>query len=240
MISRKRYKSPPVREVICEFRFDEKSQWDATIPGLIYEELKGIYPVKRHGNEVEIQFGPKGINQSIKLSDRVQLLNKEENIIVQIAPHLLVINLLTPYTDWEEYLKTIDHIFDVYRKVANPVNMVQNQLRYINEITFSHPIEMEEYFEFYPFLGSNLPQNIYSFIVGVEIPFENDHDLLRLQMQSGKGISMVLDLIYSHNKTGVIPFENTLPWLDKAHRHIIETFESCINDKLRNLFGEEN
>lgn len=240
MIGRKRYKNPPVREVICEFRFDEKSQWDATIPGLIYEELKDLYPVKRQGNEVEIQFGPQGINQSVKLSDRVQLLNQEENVIIQIAPHLLVINLLTPYTNWEEYLKIIDQTFSVYRKVANPINIVQNQLRYINEIIFSHPIEMEEYFEFYPFLGKNLPQNFESFIVGVEIPFENENDFLRLQMQSGQGVSIVLDLIYSHNKTGIISFDSTLAWLDKAHRHIIQTFESCIKDNLRQLFEEES
>lgn len=36
----KKYKNPPIVEVVCEFRLSDDTLWDLTIPGLLYEKLK--------------------------------------------------------------------------------------------------------------------------------------------------------------------------------------------------------
>ncbi|AJI21059.1 TIGR04255 family protein [Priestia megaterium] len=238
MENKRHYQNPPVREVICEFRFDEKSEWDATIPGLIYDELKEAYPLKKRSNEVEIT-NEGSTSRSVQMSDRIQFFNEQENAAIQIAPNLLVINLLAPYTNWDNYLGMIERVFTTYKKIANPLDIVHSKLHYINEIKFTQDVvELDKYLNFVPFLGGNLPGDYSSFILGVKIPYEEEKDYLRIQMQNGKSHNLILDLAYTNNQIETVNFENMFVWLNKAHDNIIETFENCIKDDLRKTFVE--
>jgi len=40
----KQYENPPIREVVCEFRFQSENRWDLAVPGLIYADLKQEFP----------------------------------------------------------------------------------------------------------------------------------------------------------------------------------------------------
>ena len=40
----KRYTNPPLVEALCEFQFDPSTAWDLTLIGLIYDQLKDIFP----------------------------------------------------------------------------------------------------------------------------------------------------------------------------------------------------
>ncbi|QPA31613.1 TIGR04255 family protein [Thermaerobacillus caldiproteolyticus] len=240
-MERKYYKNPPVKEVICEFKFDSTSPWDSTIPGLIYEGIKGQYPKKVQGKELEIGISNEGIEQNLRISERLQLSSEDEKVIIQIGPHHLIINSLIPYTNWDDYLKLVDQILNVYISVAEPVGIERTLLRYINEIRFeSDTVELKDYFNFYPYLGEGLPPDYSSFILGVQIPFEDDKDILRLQMNSTEDFSIILDLTYFSGKTESINFEKLYSWLDKGHERIVSTFEACIKDSLRKIFGESD
>ena len=48
----RRYKNSPIIEAICEFQFEENSEWDLTIPGLVYDRVQNEFPIRRHAARV--------------------------------------------------------------------------------------------------------------------------------------------------------------------------------------------
>jgi uncharacterized protein (TIGR04255 family) len=75
------YRTPPLVEATCEFRFNPGPQWDATFPGLIYGKLREDFPVRRSvaGQNVEatIQVGPEGVHHQLIQSDRMLFLRED-------------------------------------------------------------------------------------------------------------------------------------------------------------------
>jgi uncharacterized protein (TIGR04255 family) len=242
----RKYKSPPLIEALCEFRFEPRSPWDLAIPGLIYEKLSDTFPKRRQAKAYEtmVAAGPEGIQQQVVQTDRLQFLRDDEKALIQVGPHLLAVNHLKPYPTWEGFLPLIRKGLDAYRKVADPKGFQRIGLRYINRMDFPESrIELEQFFEFYPFVGQQLPQDFGPFIIGVQIPFEDGRDILRLQMTSGvpdkpDAVSVVLDLEYFLGRPGQVTFDNEFRWLEQAHGRVEATFEGCVKETLRRQFEE--
>lgn len=77
----------------------------------------------------------------------------------------------------------------------------------------------------------------------IEIPFENRRDRLRLAIGStnpekSNKIAILLDLDYIMMKPETVIIEQFPEWLENAHTVIEETFEACVTEKCRKLFGE--
>lgn len=242
----RRYKYPPVDEAICEFRFESDSPWDLTVPGLVYEKLRADLPKREPTSALEAttrQAGPDTIEQQWVQVDRLRLLSEDEKTVAQISPHLLAVNRLRPYTGWEEFLPLVGKSLTAYQEVANPKGLQQISVRYINRITLEDPVELEDYFEFYPFVGQKLPQNLNSFIVGIQSTFNEGRDVLQMQMTSNvpnepNTIAVVLDLLYFLGQPGTVPFEEVFGWIGNAHDRIEDAFEGCLKEALRERFGE--
>ncbi|MBU9723155.1 MULTISPECIES: TIGR04255 family protein [Bacillaceae] len=241
-MDRKFYKNPPVREVICELRFNRVGSWDATIPGLMYERLKSDFPKKEQVNSIEAEIGPgpDGFQHNVKLSESLQIKTENEEASINISPYRLIISHVNPYTSWENFLKLIDKSFSVYAEINCPEDIERIGLRYTNEIDLQRTkFELDDYFNFYPHLGGSLNRDYGSFITGVQLPFDEGKNNLKLQL-TNKNQLLILDLDYFVTDSKYISIEEIYPWLDVAHSRIIETFEGCITDKLRDFFGEEN
>jgi uncharacterized protein (TIGR04255 family) len=52
------YNNSPIIESICEFRFTEDTNWDITVPGLIFEDVRTEYPYKEQRTTQEISLSP--------------------------------------------------------------------------------------------------------------------------------------------------------------------------------------
>ena len=48
----RRYKNSPIIEAICEFQFEENSEWDLTVPGLVYDRVQNEFPIRRYAARV--------------------------------------------------------------------------------------------------------------------------------------------------------------------------------------------
>ena len=104
-------------------------------------------------------------------------------------------------------------------------------------------IDLEDYFEFRPYVEPNLPRTIGPFMMAVQLPFEDSRDMLNLQLASLAGVSsdiatIILDLDYSLVKPSEVGLDQAFEWVDKAHNNIEEIFEACITDRLRRTFEE--
>ena len=242
----KLYKNSPISEAVCEFQFGQDSPWDFTVPGLVYEKVRNTFPNRSQiarvtmgivANEGEIgpQFGAVPV---------MRFTRKDEKAHIQIAPHLLSIHHLRPYSSWQEFLPLILDAFQAYREVASPRSIHRIGLRYINTIELAgSSIDLEDYFEFRPYVGPNLPRTIGPFAMSVQLPFENSRDVLNLQMVSQAGVlsditTIILDLDYFLVKSGEVELDEAFEWIDIAHTHIEDIFEASITEQLKQKFRE--
>lgn len=242
----KHYKNSPISEAVCEFQFGQDSTWDFTVPGLVYEKVRNTFPIRSQvarvtmgiaANEGEIgpQFGAVPV---------MRFTRKDEKAHIQVAPHLLSVHHLKPYSSWQEFLPLIKDGFEAYREVASPKSIHRIGLRYINTIELTgSSIALEDYFEFRPYVGPDLPRTIGPFMMSVQLPFENSRDVLNLQLVSQAGLSsdvaiIILDLDYFLAKSGEVKLDEAFDWVNTAHTHIEDVFEASINEQLKQKFEE--
>ncbi|MHA1278055.1 MAG: TIGR04255 family protein [Candidatus Helarchaeota archaeon] len=241
----KKYKNPPVVEALCEFKFISNQQWDLTIPGLIYEEVRNEFPDRKQQIGIGVQFRPteRGIEHRVETTPpRVQFYKKDKTALIQVAPDLLAINQLKPYLTWDKFKLMILEGFKVYKKIAAPKGLTRIGLKYINIIEFGkEAIELKDYFQYYPFIPNDMPQHYGPFLTRVEFPYEDGNENLILTLSSLPSkkldiISILLDLDYVMIQPEYISFDQISEWLDKAHERIENAFELSITNKAREMF----
>lgn len=241
----RKYKNPPVKEVVCEFRFEQDFEWNLSFPGLIYSELKDLFPKRDQSKQFELSIDStqaKSIKQTFQAVDRLLLTNETENIKTQIGPYLLAVNHLRPYSSWNTFIPVIERAVASFIKVTEAKLIKRSGLRYINIFSWNENIvKLEEFFNFYPFLGPGLPQQHRAFISGVILDKGNGN-LLKLELQSalpepGFPSSFVNDLDYYSETQYPASIEQMMKWLSSAHAEIEDTFEKTITEELRKTFG---
>ncbi len=242
----RKYRNPPIIEALCEFRFEQDSEWDPTVYGLMYEKTKDDFPKRKKARQLSLGLAAEsdGMRQRVQASDRMQFLSSDEKTLVQVAENLLVVNKMAPYGSWEELVPTVMHCFDVYSEVATPTKVGRIGLRYINRLDLPGPrADLEEFVEFRPHLGSALPQDHGPFSVSVMLPYHQERDVLKLEFSSCEAsspavLSATLDLDYFLAEAMDVDGQSVRNWLDAAHSQVERIFEACITDRLREVFDE--
>lgn len=242
----KKYQNPPIVEALCEFQFEPDSSWDLAIPGLVYEKLRDVFPKRRQskGLALNILAGPEAVEQRVRTTDLMQFLREDEKALVQVGPHLLTVNHLKPYSSWQEFSPLIKKGIEAYCAVAEPKGIHRIGLRYINYIEIpERSIKLENYFEFYPFTGPDLPKEHGLFIVGIQVPCEASRDILKIALTSANTqtpdtSAIILDLDYFLAKPKEVAPDDVFKWMDVAHDRVEKAFEACITDRLRQAFVE--
>lgn len=239
----KKYANPPIVEAACEFRLTSDTHWDLTVPGLFYERVKEDFPHReqRVVQEVELAQEPQGFQYQVRMTERVLFFTSDRKMLVQLGPRLLVVNTLKPYPTWQGFKPRIEMAWEKLQEVVEVRGLERIGLRYINQIQFpSETAKLEDYFEFYPFVGKRLPHNMVSFIAGGEFPYNDDRDRCRVQLYTAAGekSAVILDIDYFLARPRAIAASEAMKWVEEAHSALEEIFEGCITDRLRQQFGE--
>lgn len=240
-LPRRHYRHPPLVNAVAEFRF-APGAWDQTVPGLFYAQVQDTFPSKEQVPVIEMAtLADEGgqVQQQITNFERLLLRRTEGDATIAIGSHYLAITRAAPYESWEEFQPLIALALAAYREVAAPEGIQRIGLRYVNRVAIDLEarIELGDYFDFFPHVGEHLPQDHGSFICGVQIPFEGDRDLVRVQLADQPPGEFVLDIDYFLNRVGHVSFEVVEEWLTTAHGHVEQVFEGCIKDSLRKMFG---
>jgi uncharacterized protein (TIGR04255 family) len=241
------YRNPPVIEAVCEFRFPKGTQWPEDITEKFYEKVKDSFPHKEvhKGQELEITAKEDDFRHKIVSIERTTLQSEKPRIQIHIGNRILSIHCLQPYPSWEVFLPRIQRAFDTIRKVTDITGIDRIGLLYLDKIEIPEGGDtLGEYFNFYPFIGKNLPKNFINFIVGCEFPFADMRDICRLQLtralQERPGYStFILSTDYYLAKRHMISQDDVDEWLENAHQEVREIFEGSITDKMRALFELE-
>lgn len=251
---RRIYKSPPVVEALCSFRFIPADPWDWTIPGLLYDKVKKEYPEKRQQGilELELQTSEQGVGISQKAlgeTVRMQFLREDGSALIQIGPNMLVVNQLRPYPNWPRFRGSIIDVLDEYIGVGHPKAIQTVGLRYINRIELpDRDLALEEWFAAYPRIPDVLPRILTSFFTRTEIvPLGCDArmtltmgtvgDQAEVKTPQAKSNAAILDLDFTTVREEQVSRTDVEKWLDNAHDQIEQYFEACLTDRTRALFG---
>jgi len=240
-----KYGNPPIIEVVAEFRFVPAEPWDLTVPGLVYDRLRGQFPRKRLLKVLESEAAAEaaGIRQEFRLADRMQFLREDEKAFVQVGPDLLAVNHLALYPTWEGFLPLVQDALVAYAAIAQPRGLRRIGLRYVNRIAIpTNPVDLADYLNFRPFIGPGLPQRMSGFILGVQVPYDDGRDILRLQLTTDEpgaldSVVVLLDMDYFMAQPEAVLLPKALEWIEIAHARVQEAFEACINNRLRTLFN---
>ena len=240
-----KYGNPPIVEGVAEFPFVPAEPWDLTVPGLVYDRLRGQFPRKRLLKvlEGEAAVEATGIRQEFRLADRMQFLREDEKAYVQVGPDLLAVNQLAPYPTWEGFLPLVQNALGAYAAVAHPRGLHRIGLRYINQIEIpGESVDLDQYLNFRPFVGPGLPQLFHGFILGIQTPYDEERDMLRLQLttieaKAAGASTLLLDMDYYLAQPEGVALDATFDWLERAHTRVQSVFENCLTDGLRSLFS---
>lgn len=244
----RRYEKAPLLEAVFEIRFTQRASWDLTIPGLIYERIKGRFPQKerRVAQEIGIVVGPEGLTQQARTSELSLFFQQDRKMLVQVGPRVVSLHCLRPYPGWGLFKESIAEIYNAIENVVEIKELERIALRYINMIEIDEKrIEPKDYFNIYIFLGEQLPQDMVHFNIECVFPYEEGRDVCRIQFTTPfpttptpTGINFLLDIGYFLANPESIRSEQVLEWLEMAHQRIQNIFEGSITDKLRKLFQE--
>ncbi|MDP3089322.1 MAG: TIGR04255 family protein [Nitrospira sp.] len=249
MAPRRKYRYPPIVEALCELYF-EGSEWDDTVPGQFYDQIKIDFPVKRQREiqEAQVMFSTAGeASAGVKrLPPWMQFVTSDESRLIQIGQDVLVINQLRPYPHFEEWEPLIYSSLETYRKVANPKGIARLGLRYINRVVIPHTqILMEDYFTVYPQLPKAMGEMHGRFMIRVDLPSQQGgHGVLitfgSAPAEKPNEVAHLLDLYDIFKPEHPLGFDSIKDQVAIAHKNIEAAFEGSITDKLRNLFDLES
>jgi uncharacterized protein (TIGR04255 family) len=248
MASRRKYRRPPIVEALCELYF-EGSEWDDTVPGQFYDQIKNDFPIKRQREiqEAQVMLSTAGeASAGVKrLPPWMQFVASNKNRLIQIGQDVLVVNQLKPYPQFEEWEPLIYSSLEKYRKLANPKGIARLGLRYINRVIIPHEkILMEEYFTVYPKLPETMGDTHGRFMIRVDLPSQQGgHGVLITfgsapPEKSGESAHL-LDLYDIFKPEESLSFDAVKAQVKLAHENIEAAFEGSITDKLRALFELE-
>lgn len=244
------YMKPPVTEAICEFRFASSQPWDWTIPGLVYEKIRGQFPNKQQESAIEVTVGQvhqQAVQPQVKAGvGKMRFLNSDESALVQIAPNLLAVNHLK-YPGWSDFKPVIAEQLKVYREVAAPDSLTRIGLRYVNKVVVpSGSIELEEYFNAVPKIPEPVPQTFGRFVFQVDVPYElgGHPSMLRLIVRSPQSpeserLVFDLDLDMFVGGDAVPGIDDAFEWIELAHKEVKKAFRASLTDKTHKEVFEE-
>ena len=246
-----RYSNSPIIESICEFKFTEDTNWDITVPGLIFEDVRTEYPYKEQRATQEISISPPTaesdkMRSQIKRSDFAVFYKEDKKSLIQIGPRILSTSRLQPYQTWNDFKSQIGYAFGKLHGRVEPKEIQRIGLRYINRINIpmeQNKVTLENYFEFRPYCGPKLPQSHGDFIVGCVFPYYDERDLCKVELkgtmpEKKESLSFLLSIDYFLAKPRSIPVAQSMEWVENAHAEIEILFEGCILPTLREIFQE--
>lgn len=229
----------PLIEVLCEFRFEPSSDWDWTLPGRLYERIGQEFSVRSQVNQVGLiqqeTDNPETLAQIINIPQRIQLKRPDETAIVQVSPHILIVNHLTPYPLWEKFCSLALEIFSKYIDLCGDFTLAGIGLRYINEIPISPKgSEISKFITLNPNLTGVLDRHLSSFYQRYDL----DYDCLNAVLIHQTGIhenqdgesTIILDLDFDSEEVDTLrAIPEIKKWLDEAHQHLSEAFIASLN-----------
>ncbi|MGD9932715.1 MAG: TIGR04255 family protein [Dehalococcoidia bacterium] len=242
-----KYKRAPIAEAVCEFVFTAVEDWDPTVAGRLYEQIKGSYPSRPRPQQTVAAhiMGREGLRVQMNQGlGKVQLADLNRKNTLSIGPNGISIHTTgEPYLGWEEaFFPRISEAMLALKDVDSDLRIRRVGVRYVNRITGVLGIaEARELVRTLPASIKGLPEKDAIFFARMEFVHE---DATKLLVTTGKADSPEPALIVDIDaiREPIEPPKDPLEALALVHslkRHVNEAFELVITDTARRRFDDE-
>ena len=258
MTRRYRYKSPPIEEAVCEFRFLPSEDWNLTVPGKLQARISEDYsgkPQEQRVIDVSLHTAG-GQPPELKYGEglaKVQLVTRDGKRKVGVGRDVLSIHMLRPYqnparTDgggWEEFRPRIEKALDAYWHVADPKGVSRIGVRYINKIEIpssQFPVRIKNYLNCATPDVEGLPDNMNSYVCRAEYRYDSNTSLVLSHSTVSappEHLGFLLDIDVICRIDDPVELDVALEKTDLLRGIEREVFEVLITEKARELFDAD-
>ena len=135
---RVKYRTNPLVEVVCQFRFPKLLRLESDLPADFQDEIKSEFPKlkEQSGYEIEMQISegraaaPDVKQTPVKTYD---FLSNNENWKVGLGSSSISLSC-RKYEDWKEFRDYLIRVYDIFVRIYQPAYINRCGLRYINVI----------------------------------------------------------------------------------------------------------
>lgn len=197
-------KAPIIEAVVdieCDFRAgQELAALEAPAKKRFSDEYPQFQVQLHHQLKFEVTDGKPMSSSSRQGVQALQFLKSDGKQLVQLRDSGFSFNRLAPYTSFDEYLPQIRRSWDLYREVADPIQIKSVRLRYINRILLpvtDNVAQLEDYFRLGPRPADEDDLKFVSFLTQyVAVDSATGHHvttLLTTQRSEEDGIPVIFD-----------------------------------------------
>ncbi|MDI9548459.1 MAG: TIGR04255 family protein [Chloroflexota bacterium] len=131
------YPNPTIREALCEihFRLPEGQSWQPALFSRFFRRIESEFPVMEPVTEAGFQLQlHSGRAEFAPPRSRMRYRHADRPLLLQVSDSILTVNMLPPYTGWQQLHSDIDHAWAWADEVFQPAGITRIGLRYINII----------------------------------------------------------------------------------------------------------
>lgn len=249
----KTYKNPPLKEAVCEFRFElDETTVNAKIESF-FAKIGDVLPVRKPGRQFnfEAKIDMKATAGTLPFKQNFRefsiFLSPDEKDMVQLDGGRVSIHRLSPYTSWKEFFPLIQKVLSAYAECFAPKSIARIGLRYVNEMVFSKEnFEYGDNFKIALTLPNLIEKNQKSIFIGSIFEQEEGRDVIKVQfgekqqnlLPEEKNRIFLLDFDYFLLIPNTVDFDKVDEWLNTAHKNLETTFEEVLTDKAKLMFDK--
>lgn len=245
------YERAPIAEAICEFRFPDEMEWDATIPGVLWEALRDRYPNRATACFVpsaSLHVEADSVRHQVTVAHGLRFSSADGLAVVTILERTVSVHRLGPYPGWSVFQPEIAFVHGciVDSLSPQPEEYARVTVRYLNRFDRAElggeSTRLEDYFEFYPHIGPRLPQDCRSFIAGVDLKCPGTDLRCRMMLtpsvaEETRAVSITLDIACHNEPEHVVALSSGIEFVEEAHVTAKRVFSGAITDKTDELLG---
>ena len=208
----------------------------------LHKSVKKSFPEKqkRIAHALNFNISPEGVESSGK-PDGYLFRSITENKIVQARKDGFSFNKLKPYQNWKTFRTEARKLWNLYFKIAKPLEITRIALRYINRIEIPLPInDFKNYILTNPELAPKLPQKLEFFFMQLVIP-KPDISAKAIIIQTiespvNNNLPLIFDINVFHEAKFIGNKSEIWEEFEKLHVFKNNIFFDSLTEKAKGLF----
>lgn len=239
------YPKAPIQEAIFDIKVGSVENTDIKSYELLKNtELKELSEVhKQYVFSGRLKFNIEKIDVKAEKNEKkligVVFSNKDSNIKVQFRKDGFTLNMLRPYSTWEEFSSLAFKYWSFYKSHVKPKNFKRIALRYINRIEIPvEGLDFDDYFNNMPSLPNGFEDAYHDLLLRtVSLMKDSGNPVIltrRMESPNDEILPFIIDI--DAYKDQNINYENLEEDFETLRRDKNKVFESLISDKTRKLF----
>lgn len=242
MTRKKIYNKAPIIEAVMAFSIYPSS----SLPNNWMDKLKKLlsteYPIVTGFQNHSVQFsvGSSAITTQQNIKPGIRLESADRKFVLRALPEVFIFSHRAPYSQWTEYEQEAKRVWDIFKKITKPKNVIRIGLRYINLIVSdSSSMDLKKYFWLYPKVPKRIKEPLSNFLLKLQIPMEQRRVLITQAAappKDGKG-SVIFDIDIINERNFSIKNNSIWKELREMRRKKNIIFKSSTSNHARKGFA---